>query len=1193
MMIQEMHKVAISRQAFKFGLLVFSVFAGISASYAQPSQQPLLSRDGGGVKPNIMLTLDDSGSMAFQHMPEETIYVGSYSVDSPVGSNSVTMDPSDGTYLSSFFVGTVAAIGSSTNYRQKLMRSADTNSIYYNPEVRYLPWARADGTRMPAYSFAAAPFDPMSTGSKANLSNVRNVNDTWCFGTNSTSGCRNRNINYNPGLYYRLDKDASGNYKNPTGQSNYTMFDLNSSVSSYTRYPDRLDCGASSCTQAQERQNFSNWFTYYRSRILLAKGAIAEAFLGSSNTYRVGYGRINKTSSTSVDGVSTRTIESGVRDFDNTQRSALYDWLFDLNANGGTPLRRAMQDVGEYYSRSDNRGPWGDNPGSSSSGDHKTCRRSYHIMVTDGYWSDTVGSGGLSSAGNQDNTDGSTITGPGRSYKYSRTRPYRDDSSDTLADYAMKYWKADLRSGNDGLDNKVVPSAENPAFWQHMVNFMVGLGVRGTLNPDTDLPALTAGTKAWGDDKIDDLWHAALNSRGAFFSAKDPNEMAAAIRTSVGQAVERELREAGVATAATVLEEGNRKYVPYYRTGSWRGDVNAQVLDSEGQAGATVWNAEARLPVWDQRRIYTWDRPGGTGTSGPVTFTWANISAANRLAMGAAGSVPATTTASFVNFIRGDASNEGLEAADLFRKRAGRLGDIINSTPVFVQGSFDGGYASLPSIGGSYSSFIAAKRSRTGTLFIGANDGMLHAFKDSKSGASDDGREVFAYIPRAVYPSLSLLASKTYGTDLNYHQFFVDGPLREADAYVPAPASATASWRNYVVGSTGVGARAVFALDVTDSPNLNASAIRWEISDMDDTDMGNVTSPVEVGVLPNGRWVAVFGNGSYSNSGKAVLFVVTLATGAIQKITVDATGSNALGGVAALRDSNNQLLALYAGDLKGKLWKFDYDASAPSGFKVGNANAALFSATNAALSVPQPITQPPVLYKHSLGGGPLVVFGSGVLLSTNDANSTATQSMYGYWDKDSSATPHAIENRSTLVTRTISSFDGSNGASFYDISGPSIDWNVKRGWVIDMSIITGLRVVYPPQAVSSKLVLFSTVSPAQNVVVCESASGQGVNFIFPVETGTTAPYPLFDTNGDGVFNGSDTVAAGYGTGADGIDAVVRGGTQCTGGVCYTKYSIQNTTGQLMIQGQDGDPNVGGARTIRDRSWRRIINPPIK
>ncbi len=1184
-----------------------------TAAWAQPAQQPLISRDGGGVKPNIMLTLDDSGSMMFQHMPENTIYVDSFSTESPVGGYSVRMVPSDPLYLSSHYIGLVAATKGTTNYRQKLLRSPDTNSVYYNPDVRYLPWAKADSTRMFSSTPTTARYDPMDSGAgSTDLTSVRTLEGTTLCYYGDSSGCevpretvctryrnngtcrdseeRDLQVQFKPMLFYRLQK-SGGLYRNPTVAANYTEYDLHdASTVLPAKHAARTDCAASVCTLTEERKNFANWFTYYRTRMLLAKGAVAEAFVGATDAYRFGYGRINQTSAQTIDNVSTRTIISGVRDFNTTQRNALYDWLFGLDAVGGTPLRRAMQDVGNYFSRTDNRGPWGEVPGTNDSTAHKTCRRSYHILVTDGYWSDSVGSDGLTSVGNQDNEAGSRIVGPGRDYTYDRPRPYRDGNDNTLADYAMKFWKNDLRTD---LDNKVVPSADNPAFWQHMVNFTVGLGVRGTLNPDTDLPGLSSDppTKSWGSDKIDDLWHAALNSRGAFFSAKDPSELSMAIRTSLGQAVERELREAGVATAATVLEEGNRKYVPYYRTGSWRGDVNALLLDSQGQAGAAVWSAEARMPAWNSRAIYTWDKPS-PGTPQAVSFTWAAMSAANRTALGGTGSLAVTYTSTFVDFLRGDASRESVDASAPFRQRAGRLGDIVNSTPIFVQGSFDGGYVNLPTIGASYGAFLATKKARVGALFIGANDGMLHAFRDSKSGAPDDGREIFAYVPRAVYPSLSKLASKTYGTEANYHQYFVDGPLREADAFVRAPAAASASWRNYLVGTTGVGARAVFALDVTDTPNLNASAIRWEISDAEDSDLGYVTSPIEVGVLPGGQWVAVFGNGTFSGAGHASLFVVSLESGAIQKLAVDTTGSNGLGGVTAKRNSSGQIVALYAGDLKGRLWKFDYDGTAASGFKIGNNSAPLFAATSVG-SVAQPITQPPVLYTHSRGGGPLVVFGSGVLQSTGDANSTATQSMYGYWDKSSDTLPHAVRGRSTLVERTITSFAGAGGATFYDIGGPTIDWDAKSGWVIDLTPSPGLRVVYPPQAVSNKLVLFSTVAPARNVVACETASGQGVNFIFPVETGETADYPLFDTNGDGIYGPTDTAAAGYASGADGIDAVVRGGTQCAEGICYTKFSIQNTTGQLMVQGQDTDPNFGGAMTIRDRSWRRIVNPPIR
>jgi type IV pilus assembly protein PilY1 len=183
---------------------------------------------------------------------------------------------------------------------------------------------------------------------------------------------------------------------------------------------------------------------------------------------------------------------------------------------------------------------------------------------------------------------------------------------------------------------------------------------------------------------------------------------------------------------------------------------------------------------------------------------------------------------------------------------------------------------------------------------------------------------VFAYVPKAVIPNLSKLDDPLYGTTgagAIYHQYFVDGPLTESDVFINAPGVSTPSWRNYLVGSLGAGGRAVFALDVTDTANLGTSSIRWEMSIATQSELGYVTAPIEVGVLPNGEWVALFGNGAYSSSGKAALFVVNLQTGTAQTLSVDATGSNGLGGVGVVRNASGQITNLYAGDLKGRMWK--------------------------------------------------------------------------------------------------------------------------------------------------------------------------------------------------------------------------------------------------------------------------------
>lgn len=1187
---------------------VIAAHAVAAVAQTAPAQKPLIARDGGGVKPNVVINLDESTSMAYQYSPEAVFKVGGVNVYFPDGTGLIG-HKDDVRWASGFMSGTVLADPTdATNIFQRQMRSSDVNTIYYNPQKRYLPWVLPDGTRMAPANVNAVRLDPLNIVTSATVNLNVTTTAPIIAGTNGRSWCTSISTGlalsctsaattrrFQPSLYYVLGKNPDGSYRNPTVAANYTMFSIGSATASttYTKHPARTDCTTvvGSCTRAEELQNFANWFQYYRSRLLLAQASIPEAFSTITDKIRLGWGRIHK-GTTSVDGVNTAVVEQGVRDFTLAHRTAFYNWIRDMSLTGGTPLRQAMYGVGQYYTRSDNGGPWSDDPAARSTAAHKSCRRAYHILVTDGDWNDSNAPLTLPSGiGNSDNTAGTKITGAeGREFTYNRERPFRDnfynqsgDSKGTLADVAMHFWKNDLRSsttGSPALTNNIQPTADNPAFWQHMVNFTVAMGLSGTLNPDVDLPALQAGTKDWTSNKIDDLWHAAVNSRGDYFSAKDPDELATAIRSSLNKAAERELREAGVATAATVLEANNRKYVPKYKTALWSGDVEAFALDATGQTTARVWSAASKLPSWNLRNIVTWD--SGLSTPAGATFTYANLSTGSRSALGGA-----FNTATFVNFIRGDRSRESSE--DL-RVRESILGDFINTTPVYAKDTVESSYLALPSLGSSYALYVnGIKKTRHGTLYVGGNDGMLHGFKETRGAApAEDGKEIFAYVPRAVYGSLSNLASRTYGTTDNYHTYFVDGPLQEADVHVKAPGAGSASWRNYLFGSTGAGARAVFALDITDPTALSKSSVRWEISSADDSDLGHVLYPIASGVLQNGKWVAIFGNGYGSTAGEAKLFVVDVETGAIQKLRAGTDTGTGLGGVRLLLDSNGYIQNAYAGDLKGNLWKFEYDAAAPSGFKVSNSGNSLFVAADSG-GVRQPIYQPPLLFNHS-AGGKIVVFGTGRLITEADADTTTIQAMYGV--RDNTPEPLALPlSRTDLVTRSITSFAGTGGAvdqTFFDITGDAIDWVAKRGWVIDLSVAdySGLRIVYPPQAADSRFVLFSAVAPASTAVACLSTSGKGINFLFPVETGQSYEDAIFDTNGDGVVNGSDRKGGGYAGNADGVDAILKGSNG--------EISIQNTTGQFKAKLPPVvTPPSSSTQISRDRVWRRIINPPIR
>src|SRR5699024_8937377 len=122
-----------------------------------------------------------------------------------------------------------------------------------------------------------------------------------------------------------------------------------------------------------------------------------------------------------------------------------------------------------------------------------------------------------------------------------------------------------------------------------------------------------------------------------------------------------------------------------------------------------------------------------------------------------------------------------------------------------------------------------------------------------------------AYVPNNVIPDLVHLTDPDY-----QHQYYVDSPPWAGDAYIAG------DWKTVLVGATGAGGRAVFALDVTNPDSFSANDVMWEFTH---PDLGTARGQPSTARLENGQWVAIFGNGSYSDNGKAVLFILDLETG--------------------------------------------------------------------------------------------------------------------------------------------------------------------------------------------------------------------------------------------------------------------------------------------------------------------------
>jgi len=391
-----------------------------------------------------------------------------------------------------------------------------------------------------------------------------------------------------------------------------------------------------------------------------------------------------------------------------------------------------------------------------------------------------------------------------------------------------------------------------------------------------------------------------------------------------------------------------------------------------------------------------------------------------------------------VAWLKGDRSGE---AGGQFRRRDSILGDIVNSTPLVV------GPPSPAQSGEAYAAFHERYRNRAPVVYVGANDGMLHAF-DAR-----DGAELFAYVPRALLPHVGQLSRPDYT-----HRPFMDGSAGHAEAQVGG------QWKSVLAAGMGMGARGIVALDITDPA---APGALWEFTDADDTGIGHVRMPPAVVRLKSGYYVMV-SSGVNAASADGTLFLLALDKPRTERWRAgsnyfrlrvpasDAAQANVLSAPAIAAGPDGMARHAYAGDLQGNLWRFD----------LGDKSAKVLFVARDAEGARQPIFHAPAVV-HAPGGGYLVLFGTGKFIEAADLPGPpfAQQSFYAIHDKDGAQ----VASRDKLAVRTLS------GDSSYRIAGAPFDLQEKRGWYFDF-----------PHARSDGERMAGTVVPLAGAIVFNS-----------------------------------------------------------------------------------------------------------
>lgn len=823
------------------------------------------------------------------------------------------------------------------------------NKLYYNPNFTYHPPIKADGSSFP---------DSNPTAARVN-------------GLNPLSATVDLTNNFRG--YYRKGRDAF----NTTFNTLYINFDgQRAFYFTHTGEYPNMTFTKHVLTDHNELVNFANWFSYYSTRESGAKAATSLAFASFGANIKLAWQLLNSCTSSSSPECSPCRLDDTYDDgtpwypngphcanqyspaltdlgrFKDGLREDFFNWLFTIPTDiGTTPTRSATLRAGELLKQEKSYRTEG------FGNKLLSCQQNFHIVVTDGLWNGDNRNGVFQSP-TQDDQSLTHLPGDSElkygAYDYQGEQAIYDHSlNNVLADAAFHYWKTDLMPGLDnnvkrfkkdysdkdgntitvppGQDEWDIPAfvwnpKNNPAYWQHMVNYNVIMGMEPAIvtaqkssNPPCPVTAdpdpwaqtyagLRSGSCDWTDKldegriQVNDIWHAGVNSRGNFFSANDPQELIDALTEIVSDILERTSRGAASSVSSSVITSGSLAFSPGFDSSHWSGLLTAKQVDNDGSfVSPAVWDLACNLTGGNctstgstvakqtTRKVFTYNnnsRIKFSDSSAAKGIVKSNIEAAGmHTRLGIDSSILADY---IIAYVKGDQDQEQSNGGKL-RNRESVLSDIIHGSPIVMRGPSEG-YDDSKWPNGSaernaadsnngYLDFQIANKNRENMVFVGSNTGMLHAVK------AEDGEEKWSYIPSAALKNIHKLADPQFE-----HWSFVDNTPVINDAFF------NNKWHSVLIGGMRYGGQSFFAIDVTKGVNDGKPKILWEFSDSNDPDMGYSYGQAQIVRLSgNGKWVALIPNGynnskpDYSNpkdprnhtssTGNAVLFVVELETG--------------------------------------------------------------------------------------------------------------------------------------------------------------------------------------------------------------------------------------------------------------------------------------------------------------------------
>ena len=586
----------------------------------------------------------------------------------------------------------------------------------------------------------------------------------------------------------------------------------------------------------------------------------------------------------------------------------------------------------------------------------------------------------------------------------------------------------------------------------------------------------------------------------------------------------------------------NVSYASSYSAEKWTGELAASRFDYgmvnnpnnanqqiPGFILTPLWRFSEQLSLlaagtgWsDRRRILTYN----TSTNKGVAFRSGAIHSTQLSDLDTVD-VSANDSVDFLNYLRGDRSNEiGVAANGVYRSRVHLLGDIVNSTALPI-GRPSSGLTESTNPG--YSAFKTAHSLRPPMVLVGTNQGMLHVINGAETVAAGGGRELFAYIPSALFkgpssPSTpSVNGLQALGKQNFTHYNFVDAEpaVMDVDFGKTGLTHGGADWRTVAIGGLGKGGRALYALNITtvpadsvleaslvDQSNPAANRVLWEINapppravtipappDRPFEHLGFTYSPPAIFKTRKWGWVALVGSGHNPHTGKGVFYFINPKTGeqleAIDTGVGTAANPAGLSAVMAFIPDPTDGTAdmVYAGDLQGNLWRLDVSGTGP--YPAPIRLAKLRGANNAEL----PVTARPYVVVEPGSNKRWVTIGTGRLLHDTDKGSTQSQRFFAIWDGFVNKAADQIEFTSTPRSYPVESADLQQLTNLQQRT--VLDSATKIGWFVELGNSVsgaGFRVISDASS-SNGAVTFAAISPSST----DPCSQGGIGRIYAID----------------------------------------------------------------------------------------------